>query len=191
LYPHSEVSGSDIDLSECPEPRGAADVFSSAVATFYAPSDLCGTGGMHRERIHATPVWKKGETSTPRYDCVLVSTNPTLPGMLGLQVARIHLFFSFRFNTTVYSCALVQWFETIGDEPDRDTGMWMVKPEYIGQKQSRSVIHLDCITRGTHLLPVFDEKFIPHDSHYSETLDTFRAFYVNKYIDHHTFEITS
>jgi hypothetical protein len=189
LYPDSEVSGSDIILSECPEPRGAVFVFNSALATFYAPSDLCGIGGMHRERIRATPAWKKGDIETPRYDCVLVDTDSTLPGMRGLQVARVHLFFSFRFNTTVYPCALIQWFETIGDEPDRDTGMWMVKPEYTGQNQSRSVIHLDCIMRGAHLLPIFDEKFIPRDLHYSETLDMFRAFYVNKYIDHHAFEV--
>ena len=28
-------------------------VYSSTVATFYAPSDLCWSGGMHCERIHA------------------------------------------------------------------------------------------------------------------------------------------
>ena len=34
-----------------PEHSSRIDVFHSAVATFYAPSDLCGAGGMYRERI--------------------------------------------------------------------------------------------------------------------------------------------
>lgn len=195
LYPDSDISGSDVDISECPELRGLVTVFNSAVATFYAPSDLSGIGGMYRERIRATPAWKKGDIETPRYDCVFIDINSTLLGMRGLQIARVHLFFSFHFNTTVYPCALVRWFQTIGDEPDRDTGMWMVKPEYTttlgNRQQSWSVIHSDCILCGAHLLPIFDEKFIPRNFHYSDTLDAFQAFYVNKYIDHHVFEIIS
>ena len=35
-------------------------VYSSAVATFYAPSDLCGSGGMRCERIHAVTSWRQG-----------------------------------------------------------------------------------------------------------------------------------
>ncbi|GBE87942.1 hypothetical protein SCP_1201680 [Sparassis crispa] len=35
-------------------------VYHSAVTTFYAPSDLSGVGGMHREWIRATPSWKLG-----------------------------------------------------------------------------------------------------------------------------------
>ena len=32
-------------------------VFSSAIATFYAPSDPSGKHGMRRERIRSTPSW--------------------------------------------------------------------------------------------------------------------------------------
>jgi hypothetical protein len=192
LNPDSEISGSEADLSNCPELRGFASVFNSAVATFYAPSDLSGVGGMYRERIRATPAWKKGDIVTPRYDCVFVDNGLNLSGMRGLHVVRICLLFSFHFEGIVYPCALVEWFNTIGDEADRDTGMWMVKPEYASNGQRlKSVIHLDCVLRGAHLLPVYGDKFIPRNLHYSQTLDAFRAFYVNKYIDHHAFEIIS
>lgn len=185
LYPDSDISGSDVDISECPQLHGSPSVFHSAVATFFAPSDLCGIGGMHRERIRATPAWKKGDIEMPRYDCAFVDADSTLPGMRGLHVVRILLLFSFRYHHAIYPCALVQWFEVVGNEPDADTGMWIVKPEYA----CKSVVHLDCVLRGAHLLPIFNEKFIPRELHCSETLDAFRAFYVNKYIDHHAFEI--
>jgi hypothetical protein len=32
-------------------------VYHSAVAQFYAPNDLCGTGGMCYERIRSNPSW--------------------------------------------------------------------------------------------------------------------------------------
>ena len=135
--------------------------------------------GRHRDttlRLHLCRYWLDASWNAWTTNC----SHPSL--------------FSFHLDTMVYPCALVQWFQTIGDEPDRDTGMWMVKPEYTtsnNRQQSWSVIHLDCILRGAHLLPIFDERFIPHNLHYSETLDAFQAFYVNKYIDHHIFEIIS
>jgi hypothetical protein len=189
LNPDSDTPGSNVTLSKCPEVRGSVFVFHSAVATFYAPSDLSGIGGMYRERIRATPSWKKGNRSVPRYDCVLVDVSPSLSPMRGLLVGRVRLFFSFHHNGITYPCALLEWFEMFGDQPDADTGMWLVKPEYASDgSRSTSVIHLDSIARGAHLLPVFNETLIPISLHYSQTLDAFQSFYVNKYIDHHAFE---
>lgn len=51
-----------------------------------------------------------------------------------------------------------------------------------------SVVHLETIVRSAHLLPIFD-KPLPDDLHFSNTLDLFNAFYVNKYADHHAFDI--
>ena len=31
--------------------------------------------------------------------------------------------------------------------------------------------------------------FIPKDLHFSQSLDSFRAFYVNRFIDHHAFKL--
>jgi hypothetical protein len=68
----------DVDINMCPRFFGKVSVFHSASATYYAPSDLSGVGSMRRECIRATPLWHKGP---PRYDCVLVNTDPNLSGM--------------------------------------------------------------------------------------------------------------
>lgn len=188
LHPDTNISGAEVALSDCPNFQEPITVFTSAVATFYAPSDLCGVAGMHRERIRATPSWKKSGVELPRYDCVFVESNPDLPGFEGMLVARVRLLFSFEFLNIVYPCALVDWFEKAGADVDADTGMWVVKPEVRRGGRVSSVIHLDCVLRGAHLLPIFGDDFVPLILRYSSTLSVFRAFYVNKYIDHHAFE---
>ncbi|KAI5985845.1 hypothetical protein EDD15DRAFT_2200385 [Pisolithus albus] len=127
-------------------------VFHSAVATFYAPSDLSGLGGMHSERIRSMPCWRKGP-------------------------AR-------------YPCALIQWFTTVSDEAHEDTGMWIVEPDFDanGQRQLE-VIHIHSILRSAHLIPVYSQDRLPANVHCTNSLDIFHMYYVNKYIDHHAFEI--
>jgi hypothetical protein len=148
---------------------------------------------MYRETIRSTPYWKYGQatSSSPRYDCVFLTKDDSQPGMRGLHVARVLLFFSFSFSDVVYPCALVHWFIPIDDNPDSVTGMWVVKPEYDASGQRViEVVHLNSILRGAHLLPVFGSAdFIPADICYTESLDIFKAYYVNKYIDHHAYEI--
>lgn len=144
---------------------------------------------MRRERIHATPSWRH---EGPRYDCVFVETDPTRAGMRGLHAARVLLLFSFKRGGIAYPCALVQWFVTVGDSPDNDTGMWIVEPEidarHRGQKMT-SVIHIDTILRAAHLIGVYGRDFVPTGLHFSHSLDVFRQFYVNKFADHHANEI--
>ncbi|KAL6303589.1 hypothetical protein BKA93DRAFT_817925 [Sparassis latifolia] len=162
-------------------------VYHSAVATFYAPSDLSGVGGMHRKWIRATPSWKLG---APRYDCLFIETDSSREGMRGLHAARVRLFFLFRWCGVDYPCAVVQWFSLVADEPDEETGMWIVEPEYNADgRRSTAVIHLDCVLRSAHLIGVAGHDFIPEGLCFSDTLDAFRAFYVNKYADHHAHEI--
>jgi hypothetical protein len=83
---------------------GSIHVYHSAIARFYAPSDLCGAGGMLRERIRANPNWR-GEYA--RYDTMFVETNADLDGMRGMVICRALLFFSFTFDDSYYPCALV------------------------------------------------------------------------------------
>ncbi|KAI5991406.1 hypothetical protein EDD15DRAFT_2106569, partial [Pisolithus albus] len=90
LHPDALVSSSDIPLSECPQFDSVIAVFHSAVATYYAPSDPCGVGGMHREHIRATPSWWSGP---PWYDCVFLNIDSSAAGMHGLAVACVWLFF--------------------------------------------------------------------------------------------------
>jgi hypothetical protein len=174
----------DVDISMCPQFFGKISVFHSASATYYAPSDPSGIGGMRRECIRASPSWHKGR---PRYDCVLVTTD-NLGGMRGLDVARVLLFFSLEFQNKEYPCALVQWYMKTGEEPDGVTGMWTVECEMDHGEPFVSVIHLDCIMRAAHLIPVYGDGFIPKIDP-SNTLDTFELYFINKYADHHAFEI--
>jgi len=157
------------------------------VAEFFAPSDPAGIGGMHRERIRATPSWRN---EGPRHDCLFATNDPDLPGMLGLHVARAVLFFSFKFNRILYPCALVQWFSLVGEDPCRETGMWMVERDWEEDgTQSMGVIHVDSIVRGAHLIPVYGEDFVPRHITFSNSLDYYSAYYVSKFADHHSHEI--
>lgn len=161
-------------------------MFNSAVSIYYAPSDLSGIGGMRREWIRAVPSWRRGAA---RNDCIFVQKDENDPGFRGLHAAQVLIFFSFGHDGIDYPCALVRWFIPIGDEPCPDTGMWMVEPEFIDGEPVCSVIHLDCIYRGAHLIPVYGKYFIPRDLKFSDSLHAFRSYYVNKYADHHAHEI--
>jgi hypothetical protein len=157
------------------------------VATFYSPSDISGVGGMRRERIRATKSWRNGP---PRHDCIFVETDPDAPGMAGLDIARVRLFFSCTFNGIRYPCALVQWFSRVGQSADPGTGMWVVEPDVTDDDEPlTSVIHLDTVIRAAHLLPVFKDEYVSKDLSFSDTLNQFQLFYVNKFVDHHAFEI--
>lgn len=140
---------------------------------------------MRQEQIRATPKWRKGP---PHYDCVFISTGAE-DGFRGLDVARVRLFFRFRVEDQTHECALVEWFSHHGNEPDDDTGMWIVTPDFDGDgSRTRSVVHVDTIVRGAHLIPVFGTTHIPHNFPFSASLDSFQAYFVNKFIDYHAFE---
>jgi hypothetical protein len=110
--------------------------------------------------------------------------------MRGLHVAQVLLFLSFTSRGIPYLCALVQWFVVVGDAPYSDTGMWIVKPEMDNDgTQVTSIIHVDSIVRGAHLIGVYGEMFLPHHFSHFDSLAAFQAYYVNKFIDHHANEI--
>lgn len=117
-------------LCETPDISSRIFVYHSATTTLFAPSDPAGIDGVRRERVRATPSWRKGDDTVARYDCILVETDPQYSGMRAMHAARVKLFFSFWHNGVTYPCALVEWFVRVSDEPDEDTGMWMVQPEF-------------------------------------------------------------
>ena len=183
LYPDAEIPGDRTDLCVCPLFQGKVRVFHSATATFCAPSDQSGVGGMRREIIHATPSWQGGP---PHYDCVYVAKGGVeTEGFRSLLVGRVCLFFSCVHAGHRYSCALLDWFIPIADEPNELTGMWIVVLEVDNNgRRVQSVVALDSVVQGAHLIGVYGREFIPVDLHFSESLDAFKAYYVNKYIDH-------
>ncbi|KAF8256447.1 hypothetical protein EI94DRAFT_1711440 [Lactarius quietus] len=68
----------DTSLMDLPSFYGKITVYPSAIATFYAPSDLSGVGGMRRECLHVVKSWRNG----PRcFDTVFVNTDPVEMGM--------------------------------------------------------------------------------------------------------------
>ncbi|KAJ7127251.1 hypothetical protein C8R43DRAFT_1074924 [Mycena crocata] len=176
-----DTSDSELDLSDYP-----ISVYHSAIATFYAPSDPSGIRGMRRERIRSTPTWRK---HGPRRDCAFAVENQQEHGFRGMSAVRIQLLFSFTHDGVDYPCALVQWFKKVGRSPDVETGMWIVEPEMKGTKQLTTIIHLDSLLRGAHLIPVYGTSHIPVGFRYIHSLDAFKSFHVNKYIDHHANEI--
>jgi hypothetical protein len=52
-----------------------------------------------------------------------------------------------------------------------------------------TIIHLDSVVRAAHLVAIFGDEPIPKTLKLHQTLDVFNAFYVNKYIDHHAFDL--
>lgn len=189
LNPDSEDFGMDVALDLCPDvsPDLRITIVHSAVSTYHAPSDLSGIGGMHRERIRASPSWQRGPG---RFDCVFIEKDPDLDGFRGLHVARVNLFFSFKYHGTTHSCALVQWFAAYGNAPCEETGLWMVEADRDARgRRIVSVIHIDSILRGAHLIGVSGSSFLPRTFSHTDTLSSFKLFYVNKYADHHSHEI--
>ncbi|EMD31464.1 hypothetical protein CERSUDRAFT_78095 [Gelatoporia subvermispora B] len=168
LHPNSPYdSGEDnVRAEDFPIIREKIYTYSSAAATFYAPSDPCGPGGMHREHIRATPSWFKGP---PHFDNVFVEQGNNLSGMRGLVVARVLLFYSFKHRYKKYSCALVHWYKVVGEMPDSLTGYWVVKPEFVDNDRdwpNLQVIDLESILRAAHLMPVFPQEYLfPMMSH--------------------------
>jgi len=69
--------------------------------------------------------------------------------------------------------------------------MWVVRPSIDEEgAPNLTVIHVSKIVQAAHLLPVFDEAPVPLELLYSDSLNIFQTFYVNKFINHHAFEIT-
>ncbi|KAG1785541.1 uncharacterized protein HD556DRAFT_1249676 [Suillus plorans] len=186
LYPNKDPTQIPTGIMDRPRYDGRIRVFHSAASTFFAPSDLSGTGGMKREHIRVSPRWRN---EYARKDCVFVITDPNVPGMRGMDIAQVLTFFSFRLRGVRYPCAVVRWFNRIGDTPDEDTGMWMVSPSFNGNHAHYAVIHVEAIFRSAHLIPVYGTELLPSLVKSHHVLDIFTLFYVNKYADHHAFEI--
>ena len=145
---------------------------------------------MFHEVVRAVSRWGMGEIPGPRYDCVYVAKYDTSDiGMRNLRVARVHSFFSFSYGSETHSCALVRWYKLWRDEPDHDNGMYIVQPEFISGQRNMSVISVDSIIRAAHLLPIFDDSYLDYSLNYTNSLDIFKAFYVNHFIDPHAYEL--
>ncbi|KAF8257006.1 hypothetical protein EI94DRAFT_1774697 [Lactarius quietus] len=171
--------------SDLPEFYGHVHVHHLALATFFASSDLCGVGGIHQEQIRSTPSWY----NNPCCDMVYVVLDDSLPGLEGMVISRVQLFFSFTYRRVNHCCTFVNWFVHEDDEPDLDTRMWVVSLEKQNGKPTTQVIDIKTIARATHLLPVFGSDLVPIDVQYHNSLDRYQSFFINKFADHHSHEL--
>lgn len=174
-----------IPMNACPVFAGRIIVHHSAIARFYAPSDLGGAGGMYQERIRSNPNWH----GYSRRDTVLIDVGAPIMG--GIVIGRVQLFFSFAFAEKQYECALVNWLVPIGNAPDPDTRMWVVQPERLRGALSLAIINVDAIARAAHLIGVYGTAALPEEFHFSNSLDAFDNYFVNPYADHHMHEFLS
>ncbi|KIM51190.1 hypothetical protein SCLCIDRAFT_33649 [Scleroderma citrinum Foug A] len=86
-----------------------------------------------------------------------------------------------------YLCAIIHWFDRVGDGLDPNTGMWKV---HTHNAQDIAIIHLDTIYHAAQLIPIYwNQDIDPASVKPSQSYDKFHAFYVNKFADHHAFEI--
>lgn len=161
-------------------------MFTSALAIYYVSSDHSGYGGMHYNIIWCTPQWQGGSA---QYNCIFVDNDSLDDDSLsGLLVTHVLLFFLFKIQGHLHSCALVEWFIPFSDEPDALTEIWIVMPKvnttgcYIWV-----VISVKSILQGIHLIGVFGAAFLPITFHFSHSLNTFNTYYVNRYIDYHLY----
>ena len=184
--PNSPIPVELIATDDLPEHDGKIFVYSSAMVIFHAPSDVSGTRSMRSERIRSTAQWWGGPACR---DCIFIEHSAEVPGFCGLYIAQVEAFLKVVHERKDYPCAVVSWFSTMGDTPCRDTGLWMVKRDLDRGSKVMSIIHLDTILRGAHLIGISGKSFVPKDMHSTDSLTAFRTFFVNKYIDYRVHEI--
>jgi hypothetical protein len=168
-----------------PSFSGFINVYTSVKATYYAPSDLAGRSGMHREVIRSSGRWY-GKYA--RRDTVLVRYGEPNAIMGGLRVGRVVRFISFSHLGLTYECALVEWLDPVGNTPDALTGMWKLQAAQTCDGRSMELVRISSIVRSCHLIPVYGTIWVPRDFHHSQSLVAFSTFYLNHYSDYHAFE---
>jgi hypothetical protein len=104
------------------------------------------------------------------------------------NIARVRAFFSSTYRGVLYSFALVHDLTFVGEKSDNETGMWIVRRP---RSPRARVVLLNSIYRATHLIPVYHAARVPVQKTQTpeQSLDDYEFFYVNKFIDHHAFEI--
>ncbi|KAH8981496.1 hypothetical protein EDB92DRAFT_1937010 [Lactarius akahatsu] len=168
--PNVDTSDSEtLRVRGLPISNKKVSLYTSASSIFFAPSDPC-------EQIQSTWSWRGGSS---RHDVVLVNMgdggNKDLP-MSGYAVARVLLFFSLEHSGDKFPTALV-WCACRDEATDCPLQLLL------------GVVHIDTIFRAVHLLPYFGQEPVQKHLSYTDTFDSFANFYVNKFTDHHSFEI--
>src|SRR5258707_12846701 len=97
---------------------------------------------MRCERIWSIHLWRN---TGPCCDCMLVIEDDTKPRIKGLTPVWVKLFFLFVYQGKVYPCTLVKWFKKYSTHPDKETGMWRVRPHMVGCQRLTTIVYLDLL----------------------------------------------
>ena len=163
IYEQQPPSSNAHDIANLPQFYEKITIHTTAIATFHAPSNLSGIGGMKCECIHAVAHWQK---CPGHYNTMFINTasnntsnnngDSAVCRILSLDVAQAHLFFSFALDGVKYQCALVHWFSHTIDMPHNVTGIHAVKPDCLPNSQPSTAVILSSgwCTPSQSFLPI-------------------------------------
>ncbi|QRV97139.1 DNA-dependent ATPase [Ceratobasidium sp. AG-Ba] len=163
---------------------------------------LCLSDPFHNnlgDRIRAFPIGTKGEGAEEevegKFDTVLVrddwvsDNQPIFDGLKGFRVAQVRAIFALPPDYGVPEpLAYVELFTAPRSEaPIVHIGLHRVRHAVVHNKRSAQVIPLSLIYRSVHLLPMFGGRNSHWDCASSNVLEVCTTFYVNRYLDEHSF----
>ncbi|KZT19589.1 hypothetical protein NEOLEDRAFT_1141947 [Neolentinus lepideus HHB14362 ss-1] len=131
----------------------------------------------------------------PRFDTVLVNLGAGADrGLQGYRVAQVRVVFSLppRIISRLFEkpppmhLAYVEWFSSFSAAPDPNTGMYKVQRSVRDGERQVSIVPVSQIERSVHLFPKFG-AMVPREWTSSTVLDVAPAFFVNPFLNRHTF----
>ncbi|KAF9548524.1 hypothetical protein CPC08DRAFT_648414 [Agrocybe pediades] len=156
---------------------------------------LSGASRTHRIRTTPTVPAKGRKRAKPAtLDVALVVEDRKAyrlgKGLAGLRAAQVRFVFDLppHLGRVKHPLAYVEWFTPLG-QPDSSTGMLVVKRSTRNLRRNAAVICVSDLVCAAHLTAknsgsIVDKAYTSH-----QILDTVSHFYVNTYIDVHTFTL--
>ncbi|KAK7676578.1 hypothetical protein QCA50_020454 [Cerrena zonata] len=159
---------------------------------------------IYRDMAHAKPATtdRHGRAVPARFDTVLVDcrrdTDTQFSGVQGFRVGRVRTVFTLseRICDQVLDddvplpgyLAYIDWFTPFQRSPHRDHGMYRVTREYENGVQYSSIIPVEQIVRSVMLFPQFG-PVVDREWTSDNVLDLCDSFYVNPFVDEHSYRI--